>query len=71
MAGHVAEPSDASGAIELEAQCLGAEASAVVGEEELGCPPGARVRQWASLRPGGHDAVDEGDALVVERHHAF
>ena len=71
MAGHVAQPSDASCAIELETQHLLAEKTAVVGEGELGCPPGARVREWASLRTRGHDAVDEGDALVVEGHHAF
>jgi hypothetical protein len=45
MAGHVAEPRLTSSAVELETQCLLAEATAVVGEEELGWLPGARVRQ--------------------------
>jgi hypothetical protein len=71
VAGHLAEPGDASGAIELETHRLLAETTAVVGEEELGGLPRARMRERASLRTGGDDAVDDGDALVVEGHHAF
>ena len=45
----MAEPGSASGAIELEAQCLLTQTAAMVGEEELGFPPRARVRQRATL----------------------
>ena len=41
----------------------------MVGEEELSAPPGSGVREWATLRTGGDNAVDQGDRLVVERHH--
>lgn len=47
------------------------QSAAVVGEEELGWPPGARVRQRLAGRAGGTDPVDQFDGLVVEGDYAF
>ncbi len=53
------------------AQLVDGDAAAVVGEQELGGPPGAGVRQRPARGAVGDDAVDQGDGLLIERHHPF
>ena len=58
MGSDVADPSRLCGTIEFAAQSLLGEPPPVVGEEKLGGPSIARVRERTTLRSGGGDPVD-------------
>jgi hypothetical protein len=50
-------------------QVLGGDPLAVAGEQELGGPPGARVRDGPARRAARDDPVDEGEGFLVDGHH--
>ena len=59
------------GAGELLTQRLRGQAAALVDEQELGGPAGARVRQRPAGGAPGDDPIQDDEGLVVEGHHAF
>jgi len=65
----VAEPGGRRGAVKLVAQRPLGQPLAVVGEQELCGPAGARVRDRPSRRAGGRDPVDQHQRLLIQRHH--
>ena len=69
--GDVSDPGGLCAAGEFFADSGLGEPPAVVGEEKLCRPFGARVWERPSGAACCGDAVDEGDGFVVERNHAF
>ena len=67
----VPEPGGPGCPVEFLAQGVLGQAAAVVGEQELGGPPVSRVAHRAAGRADLGDRVDQGESLLVERHHPF
>jgi hypothetical protein len=67
--GDVAQPGGARGPVEFGADAVLRQPPAVVGEQELGGPPVARVRHRPSRTADLGDVVDQREDLGVERDH--
>jgi hypothetical protein len=61
----MSEPGGAGGPAEFLTQCVLGQALAVVGEQELSWPPGARVRDRPAWRAGGDDPVEQDEGFIV------